>query len=250
MGSNPSLTPEIGPDGLARESPVIAYTERVIAEEQLQLLKYIEENKSKIRDVERELASLSMDLKLTAGPKKAALEHLRKKIEVSAEKIHQAKLKEEQARKAWEAALQALKDEEATKQQLCDDLNRLVQESSKSQFVRLEELKRRMEALNPNRSSSAISPHNGQPSGPTDSSTTTGAPPSVPPSTAPEGNDSGNAPNQADDNQVPNGPGQQQPASVAAKKKVQVQGKGRGLVALPKRQPGWTGAGFDVDGRN
>ncbi|CAN1265064.1 hypothetical protein LINPERPRIM_LOCUS12138 [Linum perenne] len=29
MASNPSLKPEIGPDGLARESPVIAYTERV-----------------------------------------------------------------------------------------------------------------------------------------------------------------------------------------------------------------------------
>jgi hypothetical protein len=26
---DPSLTPEIGPDGLARDSPVIAYTERV-----------------------------------------------------------------------------------------------------------------------------------------------------------------------------------------------------------------------------
>ncbi|CAN1158953.1 hypothetical protein LINPERPRIM_LOCUS12138 [Linum perenne] len=250
MASNPSLKPEIGPDGLARESPVIAYTERVIAEEQLQLLKYIQENKSKIRDVERELATLSMDLKLTAGPKKAALEHLRKKIEVSAEKIHHAKLKEEQAKKAWEAALQALKDEEETKQKLCDDLNRLVQESSNSQFARLEELKRRIEALNPNRASSTTSPHNGQPSGSTDSSTTTGAP-SIPTSTVPEGNNaSENAPNQADDNQVPNGPGQQQPASLATKKKIQVHGKGRGLGAVPKRQPGWTGAGFDVDGRN
>ncbi|CAN1265063.1 hypothetical protein LINPERPRIM_LOCUS12138 [Linum perenne] len=245
MASNPSLKPEIGPDGLARESPVIAYTERVIAEEQLQLLKYIQENKSKIRDVERELATLSMDLKLTAGPKKAALEHLRKKIEVSAEKIHHAKLKEEQAKKAWEAALQALKDEEETKQKLCDDLNRLVQESSNSQFARLEELKRRIEALNPNRASSTTSPH-----GSTDSSTTTGAP-SIPTSTVPEGNNaSENAPNQADDNQVPNGPGQQQPASLATKKKIQVHGKGRGLGAVPKRQPGWTGAGFDVDGRN
>lgn len=33
--------------------------------------RYIEENYSKIRDVERELASLSMEMKLTAGPKKA-----------------------------------------------------------------------------------------------------------------------------------------------------------------------------------
>lgn len=29
MASDPSLQPEIGPDGLSREAPVIAYTERV-----------------------------------------------------------------------------------------------------------------------------------------------------------------------------------------------------------------------------
>lgn len=33
--------------------------------------RYIEENYSKIRDVERELANLTMEMKLTAGPKKA-----------------------------------------------------------------------------------------------------------------------------------------------------------------------------------
>lgn len=63
--------PEIGPDGLPREAPVIAYTEKIIEEEQLQLRKYIEENYSKIRDVERELGNLSLEMKLTAGPKKA-----------------------------------------------------------------------------------------------------------------------------------------------------------------------------------
>jgi hypothetical protein len=61
--------------------------------------RYIEENYTKIRDVEREFGNLSMELKLTAGPKKAAMEHLRKKIEVSTERIHAAKLKEEEARK-------------------------------------------------------------------------------------------------------------------------------------------------------
>ncbi|XP_059448321.1 uncharacterized protein LOC132179598 [Corylus avellana] len=39
MASNPSLLPEIGPDGLPREAHVIAYTEKIIAEEQLQLKK-------------------------------------------------------------------------------------------------------------------------------------------------------------------------------------------------------------------
>ncbi|CAL1371382.1 unnamed protein product [Linum trigynum] len=68
MASKPSPKPEIGPDGLARESPIIAYTEKVIAEEQLQLHKYIAENKSMLLGVERELANLSMEMKLTAGP--------------------------------------------------------------------------------------------------------------------------------------------------------------------------------------
>ncbi|XP_059629397.1 uncharacterized protein LOC132271906 isoform X2 [Cornus florida] len=154
--TNPSLLPEIGPDGLAREAPVIAYTEKIIAEEQVQLRKYIEENYSKIRDVERELTNLSMEMKLTAGPKKAALEHMRKKIEMSTERIRVAKLKEEQAHKAWEAASKAVKDEEAIKQKLCEDLSNLVQESSSTQFARLEELKRRLEALNPSRSSNSV----------------------------------------------------------------------------------------------
>jgi hypothetical protein len=37
----------------------------------LYLPRYIEENYSKIRDVEREFANLSFEMKLTAGPKKA-----------------------------------------------------------------------------------------------------------------------------------------------------------------------------------
>lgn len=40
MASNPSLSPEIGPDGLLREAPVIAYTEKIIEAEQNQLKKY------------------------------------------------------------------------------------------------------------------------------------------------------------------------------------------------------------------
>ncbi|EFH40602.1 hypothetical protein ARALYDRAFT_331796 [Arabidopsis lyrata subsp. lyrata] len=146
MASDPKLKAEIGADGLAREAPVIAYTEKIIEEEQVQLRKYIEENYTKIRDVEREFGNLTMELKLTAGPKKAAMEHLRKKIEISTERIHVAKLEEEEARK----------DEEAAKQSLCEDLNRLVQQSSNTQYARLEELKRRLEALNPNRSSTSI----------------------------------------------------------------------------------------------
>ncbi|KAL3652350.1 aci13 [Castilleja foliolosa] len=168
MGTNPNkyagtlLLPEIGPDGLTRESPAIAYTEKIIEEEQLQLRKYIQENYTKIRDVERELANLSMEMKLTAGPKKAALEHIRKKIEMSTEKIRVAKLKEDEAKKAWEAGAKAVHDEEAIKQKLCEDLSSLVQESSNTQLSRLEELKRRLDALNPIRSSTSVVPDRSQ----------------------------------------------------------------------------------------
>ncbi|KAI3471086.1 hypothetical protein Pfo_027749 [Paulownia fortunei] len=247
------LLPEIGPDGLARESPVIAYTEKIIEEEQLQLRKYIEENYSKIRDVERELGNLTMEMKLTAGPKKAALEHMRKKIEMSTERIRAAKLKEEQAKKAWEAAAKAVQDEEAIKQKLCEDLNNLVQESSNAQFSRLEELKRRLEALNPSRSSTYV-PSDGnqrlpQPSISQDSSTvpSTSEPASIATATI---FSAGNA-----RNSTINGQNQQlsNDGEGRGKKRSSIQGRVRGIGAVPKGRgpaaPGWTGAGFDVDGR-
>lgn len=248
MAMNTSLLHEIGPDGLAREAPVIAYTEKIIEEEQLQLRKYIQENYTKIRDVERELSNLTLEMKLTAGPKKAALEHLRKKIEISAEKIHVAKNKEEQARKALEAASKALKDEEETKQKLCEDLNRLVQESSNEQFSRLEELKRRLEALNPCRVSAAIFPEI-VPAQNLKAS-------SVPHTAEAASGEMKNMPNQGNrgidkvmngnDNQLPSFEGEEM-----GKKKTRTQGRGRGIGAVPKGRgsggSGWTGAGFDVD---
>ncbi|XP_042060654.1 uncharacterized protein LOC121804980 [Salvia splendens] len=241
---------EIGPDGLARESPIIAYTEKIIEDEQLQLRKYIEENYSKIRDVERELANLSMEMKLTAGPKKAALEHLRKKIEMSTERIRLAKVKEEQAKKAWEAAAKEVQDEEASKQKLCDDLNNLVQESSNSQLARLEELKRRMESLNPSRSSNTHTPFAGNqrlPQSSTVEVSSAGEPPCGATGTI---STEVKAENSAVTEQ------NQQPSSDSEgrrKKRSSNKGRGSGIGAVPKGRkhavPDWTGAGFDVDGR-
>ncbi|CAA7411093.1 unnamed protein product [Spirodela intermedia] len=251
----PSLLPVVGPDGLARDAPVITYTEKIIEEEQLQLKRYINENYSKIRDVERELENLTLEMKLTAGPKKAALEHLRKKIELSTEKIHAAKLKEEQARKAWEAAAKFVKDEEAAKQKLCDDLNQLVQESAASQFARLEELKKRLEALNPNRTSSdvpEVKPVQGN---------STPSMASSPAATSTQGSGQRlpeETQNLASGGGEVAGKGTTQPPSVDAegkgRKRVPTSGRGKGnMMILPKSKgssgPGWTGAGFDVDGR-
>ncbi|KAG6512155.1 uncharacterized protein LOC121976430 [Zingiber officinale] len=237
---HPSLLIEIGPDGIARESPVIAYTEKIIEAEQLQLKRYIQENYSKIREVERELESLTLELKLTAGPKKAALEHMRKKIELSTEKIRAAKLKEEQAKKAWEAAVQAVKDEEAIKQKLCDDLNQLVQESTSTQFLRLEELKRRLEALNPNKVSSDA------PDGKLDSNAV-GPPMTVNQSTSVKVPNANAATNSSESTLSD---AKRQVAEVKDKKRVMNTGRTKGSMILPKERgpvTGWTGSGFDVD---
>ncbi|XP_076908785.1 uncharacterized protein LOC143565808 [Bidens hawaiensis] len=232
MAINPSLATEIGPDGLVRESPVIAHTERMIEEEQLQLRKYIDENYSKIRDVERELANLTMEMKLTAGPKKAALEHMRKKIELSTERIRFAKLKEEEAKQAWEAATKAVKDEEAVKQKLCEDLNNLVQESSNSQFARLEELKRRLEALNPRKSTALVGTAESQ-LGP--ALTTTSSNAVEPPTESTKSDVETNNKKTTGD------------VEGRGKKKIAMQGRGaKGIGAVPKnRGSSWTGAGFD-----
>ncbi|XVF12403.1 hypothetical protein REPUB_Repub08aG0115100 [Reevesia pubescens] len=217
--------------------------------------RYIEENYSKIRDVERELANLTMEMKLTAGPKKAALEHMRKKIEMSTERIRIAKQKEEQARKIWEAALKALNDEEAVKQKLCEDLSSLVQESSNSQFARLEELKRRMEALNPSRTST-LSHHDIKAIGSAQGAAIIDAS-SVPQTTEPASTVSENVPNQGIIGNVPAMNGQNQlptnDGEVKGNKKSHFKGRGKGIGAVPKGRgsaaPGWTGAGFDVDAR-
>ncbi|XP_027366544.1 uncharacterized protein LOC113872872 [Abrus precatorius] len=254
MATNPSLLPEIGPDGLPKEAPVISYTEKIIEAEQLQLQKYIQENYSKIRDVERELANLTLEMKLTAGPKKAALELLRKKIETSTERIRVAKLKEEQARKVWESASKVVRDEEAMKQKLCEDLSNLVQESSNSQFARLEELKRRLEALNPSRAST--NPYHDGRSGSSSQDSTPQHGSSAPNATESSGGSAESVPNQGNGQRVvsTNGP-YEQPHSEGegrSKKKVNFQLKGKGIGAVPKGRsstPGWTGAGFDVDAR-
>ena len=81
---------------------------------------------------------------------------------------------------------------------------------------------------------------------------------SVPLSTTPGGKGSENLPNQANSGNVEVMPGQNQQPIVEGegrgKKKIQFQGKGRGIGIVPKGRgstaPGWTGAGFDVDGRS
>ncbi|KAA3470514.1 Actin cytoskeleton-regulatory complex PAN1 [Gossypium australe] len=220
MATNRALEPEIGPDGLAREAPVIAYTEKIIEEERVQLKKYIEENYSKI-----------------------PLEHMRKKIEMSTERIRIAKQKEEQTRK--------------------------VQESSNSQFARLEELKRASPLSShvsflvilsyyTTSSSCSIQYFYGdvkaigltQGAATMESSSvsqTTDLRPTFSDNVPNLGN-GGNVPAMNVHNKLPTNDGE-----LKGTKKSHFHGRGKGIGAVPKGSgstaPGWTGAGFDVDGR-
>ncbi|CAH8392770.1 unnamed protein product [Eruca vesicaria subsp. sativa] len=133
-----------------------------------------------------------------------------------------AKLKEDEARKASEAASKVVKE----------GLLFPVQESINTQYSRLEELKRRLEALNPNRSSTSVqqTAHSQQPmlirltrkekEGKEEG-----------------GKEQGQRPSTAE-------------GESKARKKPQFQGRGRGIgITNSKGRGGWTGAGFDVDGR-
>ncbi|PNW71618.1 hypothetical protein CHLRE_16g661800v5 [Chlamydomonas reinhardtii] len=107
----------------------------------------IAKNYGRIREVERELGNLQLQLKLTAGPKKHALELLRKKIEIQNEKVASVRAKHTVAKATYERLDAELKREEDAKDQLCGELNTLVQQAAKAQLDKLEELKTHLESL-------------------------------------------------------------------------------------------------------
>ncbi|CAK9190885.1 unnamed protein product [Sphagnum troendelagicum] len=254
-------TTSSGPGSTAflADDPKMAYTEKVLEEKEQMLRKYIQDNYSKIQNVERELASLAMEVKLTAGPKKAALEHLRKLIEISSEKIKSARLKEEQAKKVWEAAVKVVEVEESNKQRLCDDLKCLVQQSAEAQYSRLEELTQRLEALNPElRGVSTSLTASGIPkvaaivASINSHQSPTALPSSPVPGSTPEPDGQGEGLDK--DHSVghstpPVSHGQNVPVPQG---RGRVAGRIRGSLRLGRSKSGteggeWTGAGFDVD---
>lgn len=72
---------------------------QVIEAKEKELLDCIAQNYSRIKGVERELAGLQLQLRLTSGPKKSALELLRRKIELQNEKVVLARGKYQASRK-------------------------------------------------------------------------------------------------------------------------------------------------------
>ncbi|KAK3145291.1 hypothetical protein QOZ80_4AG0326820 [Eleusine coracana subsp. coracana] len=147
------------------------------------------------------------------------------------------------AEEAWEAAAQVVKDEEDAKQKLCDDLNHLVQESAASQYSRLEELKKRLESINPSRASIDVSGVNN-----TQHATINSVP------QQPMTQNAASATSPLSNAVEPATVGQpQRPSEPEKKRKPPNTGRGRGgVMILPKGRgapsSGWTGAGFDVDG--
>ncbi|BDA40657.1 hypothetical protein COCOBI_01-3100 [Coccomyxa sp. Obi] len=127
---------------------VLNFSEKVIEEKERHLRECIANNYTRIKDVERELSGLQMQLKLSTGPKKSALMMIRKKIEMQNERVLAARDRQRAARKVFEAADEALKTEEQVKERLCQELNLLVQQSAHAQLEKLEQLTARLERMN------------------------------------------------------------------------------------------------------
>ncbi|MEW5300395.1 MAG: hypothetical protein WDW36_003328 [Sanguina aurantia] len=141
--SEPTQTLEEG----SRQMALSNYSEKLIEQKERELRESIAANYSRMRGVEKELSNLQLQLKLTAGPKRLALEMYRKKIEVQNEKVAGIKLRHTAAKRALEAIDAELRQEEASKAELCDALNTLVQQSALLQLNKLEELKQHLDSL-------------------------------------------------------------------------------------------------------
>ncbi|CAL5225456.1 g8276 [Coccomyxa viridis] len=127
---------------------VLNFSEKIIEEKERHLRECIQNNYSRIKDVERELSGLQMQLKLSTGPKRSALMMLRKKIELQNERVLAARERQKAAKKVFEATDEALKEEDAAKERLCSELNMLVQQSAHAQLEKLEQLTARLERMN------------------------------------------------------------------------------------------------------
>ncbi|KAK9834428.1 hypothetical protein WJX74_001542 [Apatococcus lobatus] len=124
------------------------YNEKIIEAKERQLQETIAQNYSRIKGVEKELKGLQLQLKLTSGPKRSALEHLRKKIEFQNERVVAARERFHSARKVADVAEESFRTEDRMKEQLCQELNLLVQQSAHAQLDKLEQLTQRLELLN------------------------------------------------------------------------------------------------------
>lgn len=127
---------------------IVNTSEKALEQKERELQSCIAQNYARIQGVEKELQGLQLQLKLTSGPKKSALEMLRRKIEAQADRVIVARTGLAASTKAADAAAARLAAEEAAKEELCKELNLLVQQSANAQLDALEALTRRLEAIN------------------------------------------------------------------------------------------------------
>ncbi|KAL3158339.1 aci13 [Trebouxia sp. C0009 RCD-2024] len=119
-----------------------------VEEKEKRLRESIAKNYSHIKNVETQLAQLQLQLNLTSGPKKSALEMLRKKIEAKNEQVVTARQNFLSAQKAAEQAEESLRCQERSKEQLCQELHLLVHQSATAELNKLEQLTRQLDQLN------------------------------------------------------------------------------------------------------
>ncbi|KAK9790110.1 hypothetical protein WJX73_008949 [Symbiochloris irregularis] len=152
LDSAMSLTEEVREEqkwAAAGEKLVAAnLVEKMIEAKERELQGCIALNYTRVREVEKELAQLQLQLRITAGPKRSALEMIRKKIELQNAKVVMARDRHKAAKQAMQAAEKDLSQEEAIKQRLCDELNVLVQQSATAQLDKLDQLTQRLNFLN------------------------------------------------------------------------------------------------------
>ncbi|CAD7699729.1 unnamed protein product [Ostreobium quekettii] len=123
------------------------HSEKVIEQKEQQLKESIQRNYSKLKGVEKELEGLQLQLRLTSGPKKSALELIRRKIEAQNEKVLASRSKVAAAKRFLAVAEAELAGAQSVKQQLCGELNMLVHQSTHLQLAKLEELSQQLDGL-------------------------------------------------------------------------------------------------------
>ncbi len=108
----------------------------------------IAKNFNRVRDVEKELAELQLQLHMNVQPKRQGLELLRRKIEAQAVKVVAAERANDIAQREAAHTAEELAAELQEKEKLSQELIMLVSQSANSQYDKLAELTERLKHLN------------------------------------------------------------------------------------------------------
>jgi len=130
-----------------KQMAAILSTEKMFSARESTIREKIRTNYQRMQQLEQELGDLRRDMQMTSGPKKMALEMMRQKIEESSMHVQQIR----QQKRDLEATLvdveRKLVEAEESKAKLCEDLRLLIEQDTKEQFQKLEEITSKLEAL-------------------------------------------------------------------------------------------------------